>query len=191
LIDFAPRLSLAWALPSGPGKKRKAVLRLGSGLFYDRFSENLVLQTVRFNGTTQREVLIKDPNFFPSVPALSTLGSLQPIETIRQADAHLRAPRIIESAAGIEFQLPGKSVVSLTYRATRGIHLLRSRNTTAPLLTSGSNLALESARPAGNVNTYAYECAGILNQNQFLAKIESHFSQDLFLRAIYLRPSLC
>jgi hypothetical protein len=184
-IDFAPRLSVAWAPPNGTAKKRKVVLRLGSGLFYDRFGENLFLQTVRFNGTAQHQVLIKDPNFFPKLPALSTLGSLQPIETIRQADAHLRAPRIIESSAGIEFQLPGKSVVSLTYRTTRGIHLLRSRNTTAPLPTAGSNLALGPTRPAGNVNTYAYESAGVLNQNQFLAKIESHFSQDFSFFAQY------
>jgi carboxypeptidase family protein len=184
-FDFAPRLSLAWALPGGSAKKRKVVLRLGSGLFYDRFSENQVLQTVRFNGTNQHQVLIKDPNFFPTVPALSLLGSLQPIETIRQADAHLRAPRIIESTAGLEFQLPGKSVVSLTYRTTRGTHLLRSRNTTAPLRALVSNPALESARPAGNVNTYAYESAGVLNQNQFLAKMESHFSQDFSFFAQY------
>jgi carboxypeptidase family protein len=184
--DFAPRLSLAWALPGGSAKKRKVVLRLGSGIFYDRFTENLVLQTMRFNGITQHQILIKDPNFFPKAPALSTVDSLEPIETLRQADAHLRAPRIIESAAGIEFQLPGKSVVSLTYRTTRGIHLLRSRNTTAPLSPAlSSTPAMEPARPAGNVNTYAYESAGILNQNQFLAKIESHFSQDFSMFAQY------
>jgi len=185
-IDFAPRVSLAWALPGGPAKKRKIVLRLGSGLFYDRFSEDLVLQTMRFNGINQRQVLIKDPNFFPTVPALSALGSLQPIETIRQAGAQLRAPRIIESAAGIEFQLPGKSVVSLTYRSTRGTHLLRSRNTTAPFpLAQSSNLAIDPLRPLGNVNTYTYESAGVLNQNQFLAKIESHFSEDFSMFAQY------
>jgi hypothetical protein len=185
-IDFAPRVSLAWALPSAPPKKRKIVLRLASGLFYDRFSEDLVLQTIRFNGTNQHQVLIKDPNFFPKVPALSALGSLQPIETIRQTGAQLRAPRIIESAAGIEFQLPGETVVSLTYRSTRGTHLLMSRNTTAPLpLTQSFNLVVDPLRPLGNVNRYAYESAGVLNQNQFLAKIESHLSQDFSMFAQY------
>jgi hypothetical protein len=185
--DFAPRVSLAWALPGEPAKKRKVVLRLGSGLFYDRFSENLALQTVRFDRMAQRQILIKNPNFFPNVPPLSTLDSLQPIETIRQADVRLRAPRIMESSAGIEFQLPGKSVVSLTYRNTRGIHLLRSRNTTAPLPPArSSSPTMEPARPAGNINTYAYESAGVLNQNQFLAKLESHFSQDFSVFAQYI-----
>jgi Carboxypeptidase regulatory-like domain len=182
--DLAPRLSLAWALPSGSAKKRKVVLRFGTGLFYDRYSENLVLQTIRFNGATQHQFMINNPNFFPTVPALLALTAQTPIETIRQADARLRAPRIFEGSAGIEFQLPGKSVVSLTYRTTRGVHLLRSRNTTAPL-PGVQSATLEPARPIGNVNTFAYESAGVLNQHQFLAKIESHFSPDFSIFAQY------
>jgi hypothetical protein len=182
--DFAPRLSLAWAVPGGSAKTRKVVLRLGSGFFYDRYSENLVLQTTRFNGTTQNQFLFNNPNFFPTVPALAALPLLQPIETIRRADAGLRAPRIFEGAAGMEFQLPLKSVVSLTYRTTRGIHLLRSRNTTAPFPVVPS-VSSESARPIGNVNTFTYESAGILNQHEFLAKIESHFTPDLSIFAQY------
>ena len=182
--DLAPRVSLAWALPGGPAKKSNVVLRLGSGVFYDRFSEKLVLQTMRFNGISQQQVLIREPNFFPTVPTMSALRSLQPIETIRQTDWHLRAPRIIESAVGIEFQLPKKTVVSFSYRNTRGTHLLESRNTTAPL-PSGQSSNLEPTRPAANVNTYSYESGGILNQNQFLAKIESHFSQDFSIFARY------
>ena len=182
--DLAPRLSLAWALPGGPAKKPKAVLRLGAGLFYDRYGENLILQTTRFNGITQQQLLVNNPDFFPVVPALPTLTSLQPIETIRQADARLRAPRVFEGSAGIEFQLPGKSVVSFTYRTTRGIHLLRSRNTTAPLPAVPSANP-EPVRPIGNVNTFAYESAGILNEHQFLAKIESHFSPDVSIFAQY------
>jgi hypothetical protein len=181
--DVAPRISLAWALPGGPVKKRKVVLRLGSGIFYDRFTENLVLQTVRFNGSTQQQVLINNPDFFPTVPALSALAPLQPIETIHQVDPRLRAPRIFESSAGIEFQLPGKTVASFTYRTTRGIHLLRSRNTTAPV--PSLNLAAVPARPIGNVNTYAYESDGILKQNQFLAKIESRFNPNFSIFAQY------
>jgi hypothetical protein len=182
--DLAPRLSLALALPGGSAKKRKVVLRFGAGLFYDRYSENLVLQTTRFNGITQHQFLINNPNFFPTVPALPELTSLTPIETIRQADSRLRAPRIFEGSAGMEFQLSGKSVVSLTYRTTRGVHLLRSRNTTAPL-PGVQSATLEPARPIGNVNTFAYESAGILNQHQFLAKIESHFSPDFSIFAQY------
>jgi hypothetical protein len=182
--EFAPRLSLAWALPGGPAKNRNVVLRLGSGVFYDRFSEKLVLQTMRFNGVSQQQFLIREPNFFPTVPTMSALRSLQPIETIRQTDSHLRAPRIIESAVGIEFQLPMKTIVSFSYRNTRGIHLLESRNTTAPL-PYGQSSNLEAARAMANVNTYSYESAGVLNQNQFLAKIETHFSQDFSMLARY------
>jgi hypothetical protein len=184
--NFAPRVSLAWALPGGSAKKRKFVLRLGSGVFYDRFSESLVLQTARFDGSTQHQLLVNNPNFFPVVPGLSALSALQPIETIHKADAHLGAPRMIESSAGIEFQLPGQTVASFTYRTTRGTHLLRSRNATAPLPSAhSSNGTTEPPPPIGNVNTYTYESGGLLNQNQFLAKIESHFSPEFSMFAQY------
>src|ERR1700730_17090354 len=110
--DFAPRVSLAWAPGTSSQKKPKTVIRLGSGLFYDRFSENLTLQTVRFNGSRQQQVIIKDRNFFPQVPALADLGPFHPIQTIHQSDAHLRSPEIIQNAAGLEFQLPGKNILS-------------------------------------------------------------------------------
>jgi len=89
-------VSVAWAPGASSGKKPGMVIRLGSGLFYDRFSENLTLQTVRFNGSGQQLVIVKDPSFFPQVPALAGIGSFNPIHTIRQADSGLRAPTIIE-----------------------------------------------------------------------------------------------
>src|SRR5271168_42387 len=43
--DFAPRIGLAWGIDgNGKNKSAKTILRLGYGIFYDRFTENLVLQ---------------------------------------------------------------------------------------------------------------------------------------------------
>ena len=184
--DFAPRVSVAWAPGASSGKKPGMVIRLGSGLFYDRFSENLTLQTVRFNGSGQQLVIVKDPSFFPQVPALAGIGSFNPIHTIRQADSGVRAPTIVESAAGIEFQLPGKSILSVTYVTTHGMHLLRSRNITAPAPAVRPSLLYSGgAAPSALGNIYSYESSGILNQNQILTKIESRIGQEFSVFAQY------
>jgi carboxypeptidase family protein len=185
-MDLAPRLSLAWAPGARERKKPGMAIRLGSGLFYDRFSNNLTLQTLRFNGSKQQQVIVKDPSFFPQVPALADLGPFHPIQTIRLTDSGLRAPAIMQSAAGVEFQLPGKNILSVTYLNTWGMHLLRSRNINAPipairLLESGFG----SVRPLGVGNIFAYESTGVLNQNQILAKIESRVGQEFFMFAQY------
>jgi hypothetical protein len=51
--DWAPRLSLAWGLGKS-GSSPKTVLRAGYGIFYDRFSYNLLEQAERLNGITSR-----------------------------------------------------------------------------------------------------------------------------------------
>jgi hypothetical protein len=184
--DFAPRVSLAWAPRASSRNIPKMVIRLGSGLFYDRFSEDLMLETARFNGTRQQKVIVKDPSFFPQVPALADIGIFHPIQTTRQADSGLRAPAILQSAAGIEFGLPGQTILSVTYLSTRGMHLLRSRNVNAPippLRLSESDVG--SVRPLGLGNIYAYESTGTLNQNQVLAKIESRIGKEFSAFAQY------
>jgi hypothetical protein len=185
-MDLAPRVSLAWAPGARPLKKPRMVVRFGSGLFYDRFSDSLTLQTLRFNGSTQQQVIVEDPSFFPQVLSLANLGPFHPIQTIRRTDSGLRAPAIIQSAAGVEFQLPGKSILSVTYLNTYGMHLLRSRNINAPIpATRLSESGFASVRALGLGNIYAYESTGVLNQNQILAKIESRFGQEFAAFAQY------
>jgi hypothetical protein len=159
---------------------------LGSGLFYDRFSENLTLQTVRFNGSRQQQVIVKDPSFFPRVPALANIGPFHPIQTIRQTDSGLRAPAILQSAAGVEFQLPGNTILSVTYLSTRGMHLLRSRNVNAPILPIRLSESSDgTVSPLGLGSIYAYESTGTLNQNQLLVKIESRIGKEFSAFAQY------
>ena len=64
--SIGPRIGLAWAPGSGP--RPKTVIRAGTGLFYSRFLLNDVLTARRFNGLTQRQISISEPDFFPSAP---------------------------------------------------------------------------------------------------------------------------
>ncbi|MGH8459199.1 MAG: TonB-dependent receptor, partial [Nevskiales bacterium] len=51
--DFAPRISFAWA-PGNP-RQRKTAVRVGTGIFYDRFGEKLTLEAARLNGLNQQQ----------------------------------------------------------------------------------------------------------------------------------------
>src|ERR1700751_918834 len=55
---WAPRISLAWGLGGGGKNVAKTVLRAGFGMFYDRFSENLILNAERLNGVTQQQYVV-------------------------------------------------------------------------------------------------------------------------------------
>ena len=120
--DLAPRISFAWA-PGDP-KRKKTALRFGFGVFYDRFSEKLTLQAVRLNGLNQQQYLVRNPNFFPTVPPVQTLGDPLPA-TIRRVAPDLQAPSIIQSSIGIERLLPFKTTVASTFTISRGLHLDR------------------------------------------------------------------
>ena len=71
--DFAPRLGIAWGL--GKGKSAKTVLRAGFGVFYDRFGENYILNADRLNGINQQQYIVPSPDFFPTIPSVSTLSA--------------------------------------------------------------------------------------------------------------------
>ena len=57
------------------GKGGKTVLRAGYGIFYDRFSQDLILQAQRLNGTTQQQFVVNQPDFYPNIPSPATLAA--------------------------------------------------------------------------------------------------------------------
>lgn len=182
--DLAPRISFAWA-PGDP-KRRKTAVRFGFGTFYDRFSEKLTLQAVRQNGLNQQQYQVRNPNFFPTVPTLQTLGDPLPV-TIRRVAPNLRAPYILQTSIGIERLLPFKTTVASTVTYSRGRHLLRSRNINAPL--PGTFVPGDSTsgiRPYGPGTIFVYESSGSLNQGQWNTNVSSRFHQKVTLSALYV-----
>ncbi|MGA3324495.1 MAG: carboxypeptidase-like regulatory domain-containing protein [Terriglobia bacterium] len=161
--DFAPRLGIAWGL--GRGKSTKTVLRAGFGVFYDRFSEGYVLNTLRYNGINQQQYLVTAPTFFANIPPISTLTASLKSPTTYQIDPDLRTPYTMQSGIGLERQLSKNATVSVTYLNTHGDHQLIMRDINAP---DAANPG--SARPNSNIlDLYQYESAGLYNQNQMIA----------------------
>lgn len=162
-MNFAPRISLAWAVGAKGRQAAKTVVRAGFGIFYDRFQNSLTLQALRFNGSTQQNFIVQNPNFFQTIPSLDTLAGNVVAQTVRQVSGDLTTPYLAQTSFGVERQLPRNINVNVNYVNTRGIHTLRTRNINAPVLANGG------ARPFGDVgNILQFESSGLMRQNQLM-----------------------
>jgi hypothetical protein len=126
--NLAPRLALSWA----PGKK--TVIRLGGGVFYDRRPPVILQQVLRFNGVNVRSYVIDNPTL-PLLNPASLIATQPP--TIFQLDPAMTFPRIYQTSATIERQLPSGFVATAEYTYQRGDHLFLTRNINAPLPLTG------------------------------------------------------
>ena len=117
--DMAPRIGFAWAPGSARNGRQKTVIRGGFGIFYDRMAQNTFLNAELLNGTNQLNYIVTNPNFFPAIPALTALTPSQ--NTINRLDPNLRAAYMMQSAIGIERQLPHNTTASLTFTDTRAL----------------------------------------------------------------------
>ena len=186
--DIAPRLGFAYAPGTKGGKAGKTVIRGGFGMFYDRISENLTLNTIRQNGILQQQYTVFNPDFYPVIPSAASLGDQKVGQTIRKFESDLRAPYVMQSAIGIERQLPKNTTIAVTYTRSKALHVLRSRNITAPL--PGTVVA----RPQpGVLNTltsiYEYESNGRLNQNQMIVNLNSRINAKISIFTFYVLNS--
>ncbi len=180
--DFAPRLGLSWGLGHA-NSAPKTVLRVGSGIFYDRFTSDLLLQAQRLNGITEEQFVVPNPSDQLTAPcssigACTALNSSSP--TIYQVNPNLRAPYTIQSGASLERQLGRMGTISVTYLNSRGIHQLILENANAPF---------DGARPLsahyGNDNLYQYDSEANFKQNQLITNVQIRLSRRLSLTSYY------
>jgi hypothetical protein len=167
--DFAPRVGIAWGIDgNGKNKSPKTILRLGYGIFYDRFAENLVLQQELQNGFIQQQFLIPDPTFFnsnqatlPGQPGFPATASSS--ETVYVKNPNLRTPYTMQTGVTLERQLSKFANLSVTYLNSRGVHQFYTN--VFPANTPNSPL------PAGfnpNDIVYQYASGGTFRQNQLI-----------------------
>jgi carboxypeptidase family protein len=185
--DVAPRLGFAWGIGGGKNRSPKTVLRAGFGIFYDRFTDNLVLQAERLNGLNEEQFVVGAPDFFPAVPPPSVLTSLKTLPSIYRIDPNLRAPYTIQEGVGLERQLSRYATASVTYLNSHGVHQLLSRNINAPLPgTYDPSDPASGVRPFGDVgNIFQYESDGLFNQNQLITNLRIQKGNRLSLFGVY------
>jgi hypothetical protein len=168
-----PKVATATATPapapaaaariSGPPK---TVFRGGIGIFYNRISEDITLQALRFNGITQQQFLVTDPNLldlFPIVPPVSTLQAFALPQTRRIVSDELTPSQSLRAMFTVERQLTKTIKLSITYTQAHNVHTQRQVNINAPL--GGTFIPGQpnsGVRPLGlgAGNLYQYEATG-------------------------------
>jgi len=169
--DFGPRLGLAWGVGGRSGPP-KFVLRGGSGIFYDRFQENNILQAVRLNGITQQQFIISNPTCYTGLDQPFSLADLPTCgvtsagkSTVYQISPSLYSPYTWQSAISIERQISKAATLSVTYLDSRGFDQLVTINANAPQ--PGSPCYPNCALPTGP-NIYQYVSEGNFKQHQLI-----------------------
>lgn len=185
--NWAPRLSLAWGL--GHSKTApKTILRGGYGIFYDRFSYDYLLEAERYNGLTQQQYIVANPDFYPLIPTPAQLAPLATTSpTVYQVQPNLHVPYTMEAAVSVERQLTKSATVSVTYLNSRGIHQLIMRNANAPLPgTYNPADPTSGIRPDGNnTNVYQYNSGGVFEENQIITNVRWAMGNKVSLFGFY------
>jgi hypothetical protein len=187
--DFAPRLGLAWA-PGGAKAeaKPKTVIRSGFGLFYQRFDIANFLTLERFNGVTQQQYVVTNPDFFPTIPAISSLTTASSQQAIEKLRPKLHAPYLMQSALSVERQLPRNTTVALTYVNSHSPNQFLTNDINAPLPgTYNPQVPGSGTYPLGTPEAvFEVGSSGLYNQNEFIVNVNSRINQAVSLFGSYV-----
>jgi hypothetical protein len=182
--NFAPRLGVAWGIGGNAKNPPKTVLRAGFGIFYERFTYNLVLQEERQGGIDPEQYQVKlqilNPTFYLSSTPLS-LGQLPPAATptIYQTNSQLHAPYTIQTGVTLERQVTKSSNIALTYLNSRGVHLFYTNNLNPVDPVTGE-------RPNGiDENLFQYQSEGTFKQTQVIVNGSIRMGTKLSLWGYY------
>jgi hypothetical protein len=184
--DLAPRFGFAWAPGNPKNGRQKTVIRGGFGMFYDRVNESVIRQALLLNGVNQLSYTVINPDTFPNVPSLANLSPTQ--NSIYRLDPNLRSDYLVQSAIGVERQLPRNTTVAITYTNTRALHLQQTVPINTPLPgTYIPGQAASGVRPYGLAggNLFEYESGGLMHQNILMANFNTRFSRKVSLFGNY------
>jgi hypothetical protein len=182
--DFAPRVGLAWGIDAnGKNKTPKTVLRLGFGMFYDRFTSDLVLQQQLQNGLIQQQFVVQNPAFFDPnqavLPSQFPTSSTSP-QTIYKVNPNLRTPYTMQAGVTLERQLTKTANLSVTYLGSRGNHQFYTNFINANQIPPGEIVA-----PPPSEIDYQYQSAGTFKQNQLIVNSSIRMGTKLSIFGYY------
>jgi hypothetical protein len=177
--DFAPRLGLAWGIGGSAKNPPKTVFRAGFGLFYDRYTYDLVETQQRFdqNNPIQEQLQIQNPTFFPSVPG--TVGPDKTQTSFYAFNPNLNAPYTIQTGVTLERQLTKVANIAITYLNSRGVHQFFTDDLNAFQPSTG-------ARPDTSIgNLFQYQSGADFKQNQLIVNGRIQIGAKLSLFGYY------
>ncbi len=188
--NFAPRFGFAWSPDSkSTSGKSKTVVRGGWGIFYDRFAVTNVETARRYQQANAFQTYTLDApstytaQFNTQVPlsVLTANGTSTSASQLYEIDNNLKAPRVMQTAIGVDRQLFARTTFSFNFMNSRGTHELRTVDINAPYVSSTSqpprlsgNSNVIGVRPFGNIgDIYDYQSDGIFKQTQFMFSVNS------------------
>lgn len=209
--DFAPRLAVAWS-PGAANSARppKMVIRVGTGFFYNRFSESSTLIANRNNGVNLLQTSVTEeasrllpptvaqqqaPNVAPvyailnqwsptSVPSLAGITPTQQI--IWRVDPEIQNPTVYVIGTQVERQLPRNITMFAGFYRIRIVHVIRARDVNAPIPATITPLTPNGIRPDPTLGeVYRYEASGQFNQRQFFIGFNTRLSRMFQLNGNY------
>lgn len=176
--DWAPRFGFAWGLGGKKNTAPKTVIRTGFGIFYDRFTQDLIMQSERLNGVNQQQFILSATNpanqanltsAFATYPILPPITGATVATTTYAIDPNLRTPYTIQFAGSVERQLTKTATLTGTYVHSRGVHQLFS--------------TVVSSTPSPQ---YQFESGGIFNQNQMIINFNQRAGARFTIFSFYM-----
>ena len=193
-LDWEPRLALAWGIGKGKATP-KTVLRVGSGLFYDRFTENLVLQAALLNGLNQTKHVATIAGPCPgldlnTVPTIATLesdcgASASTLPTTYSIAPHLHAPGTLQTAVTLEQQISKTTSASVSYLNSHGFDQLLTNNINTRRCPGRFWPVTRCTALGGPGNDYQFQSAANFRQYQMIAQITYRAGSKLSLHGYY------
>ncbi len=182
--DWAPRISMAYALDGGTNKKAKTVLRAGYGFFYDRFGSGNLLTIDR--ASLQQQIALNNPVCTTTATSLSTIDMSTCVSTGTSVSTEA-TPIKIRSRSPTTSRLSPSRAASVSNARSAPAPPLHSTTCTRSAYTSRSHATptrpRRTERPRTPSSGYLYEYfpEGIFKQNQFIASVNSRMSKNLNL----------
>ena len=189
--DIAPRFGFAFAPGKSKNGRQKTVVRGGFGIFYDRIGTGAFENAILNNGVNQLSYTVYNPTFYPNIPALSTLSGAANL--ISLVDPKLRSSYSLQSAIGVERQLPHNTTMAVTYTNNRSVHLSQSVDINTPLVgtyTPPNPVAIGNGIfPYGSLygadRVMELESGGFMRQSILMVNFNSRFSSRISLFGNY------
>src|SRR5262249_45378607 len=151
----------------------------------DRLPVYYTLLSHRYNGVTQQQYVVSNPDFFPSLPSPTLLAGLSSQQVLQTISSDTRAPYVLQTALTGERELTKNTTLSVTYANTHGDRLLHTEDVNAPVAGTYAPIAPNSAQyPLGHRGAVLQmESTGRYNQNQLLTNVNSRINANISLVA--------